>query len=230
MERHLCGLGKTSESKEANGHSHERGVDQADLDELREVEGVQVDGAPIKGNQEADAAKHIEDDLPEGVVDGLFGLGVADKQERADRGDLPAGKEPAKVVREDDDEHRGQEQVHDREEDVATVLGTFGLMMLEIDHVTKGVNGDPAADDADDQSHDHAQRVNVKTLLDFNTLRINELEDQRACKLDNRKSSNQNVLVLDRERQDGHCQQHAEHRATDVDDFRRIPEGDPARS
>ena len=102
-------------------------------------------------------------------------------------------------------------------------------MMLEIDHVTKGVNGDPAADDADDQSHDHAQRVNVKTLLDFNTLRINELEDQRACKLDNRKSSNQNVLVLDRE-QDGHCQKHAEHRATDVDDFRRIAEGDPARS
>ena len=103
-------------------------------------------------------------------------------------------------------------------------------MMLEIDHVTKGVNGDAAADDANDQSHDHAQRINVKTLLDFNALRINELEDQGASKLNNCKSSNQNVLVLDRERQDGHSQQHAEHRATDVDDFRRIAEGDPARS
>ena len=91
-------LVRPAKARQANRHGNERGVDQANLDELREVEGVQVDGAPIKGNQEADAAKHIEDDLPEGVVDGLFGLGVADKQERADRGDLPAGKEPAKVV------------------------------------------------------------------------------------------------------------------------------------
>ena len=122
VERHLRGLRDAGERQQDRGqrrHGRER-VTQGD--ELLKGEDAQGARGVEQRQDERDAADHVHDDLAEGVADGLVGLGVADEQEGAHRGDLPARKQPRHVVREDDQVHGGQEQEHEGEEQRTAVL------------------------------------------------------------------------------------------------------------
>ena len=184
----------------------------------------------VEGDEEPDAAKQIHDDLTECVVDGFICTRVADKQERADGRDLPAGEHPHHVVREHDDEHRREEQEHEREERGAPVLGTFWLMGLEIDHVSEGVHADAAADDADDERHDDRQRINVETGRLMHSMSKTELVHERPYHLYYCKSGGKLVLVLDAKRNDDGGDSNAYCRANIIDNGRRELEKPMRRS
>ena len=102
-----------------------------------------------ESGQKRDAAQHVEDDLGEGVLDGLGRARVANHEERAHGGDFPAAEQPLKVIARHDDEHGREEQEHKRQELRATVgrglpaqRGLVLVMGLEVLHVTQGIHAD----------------------------------------------------------------------------------------
>ena len=122
-----------------------------------------------ESDQKRDAAQHVEDDLGEGVFDGLGRARVANHKERAHGGDFPAAEQPLKVVARHDDEHGREEQEHKRQELRATVgrglpaqRSLVLVVGLEVLHVAQGIHADKAADDTDGEDHDHAHVVQVE--------------------------------------------------------------------
>ena len=122
---------------------------------------------------ESQAAHHVEVDLQDGALARLGCVRVADHEERADGGDLPAGEHPVHVVRGHDDEHRGKEQEHEGRELVTAVVdlaaggaGRLVLVVLEVLHVAQGVHADRAAHQAHDEHHDHGEVIHVERLLE----------------------------------------------------------------
>ena len=83
MERHLRGLGDARQAEAGKREHNQRGGNRAEHDEVREIDALEVDCQVEQGPQEGDTAHQVHDDLAEGVVDGLVGLGEPDEQERA---------------------------------------------------------------------------------------------------------------------------------------------------
>ena len=115
---------------------------RGDVDEAREREGHVGQVHDDERRVEREAADHVEDDLQQRALARLGRAGVADHEERADGGDLPARDEPVEVVGRHDDEHAGEEQEHERQELVAAIVrlatlaaGGLVLVVLEVLHV-----------------------------------------------------------------------------------------------
>ena len=169
MERHLCGLGERGERQQDDRHHQQRGLrgsGAGKLDHARDGQRHAVNVQVHESGQKRDAAQHVEDDLGEGILDGLGRARVANHEERAHGGDFPATEQPLKVVARHDDEHGREEQEHKRQELRATVgrglpaqRGLVLVMGLEVLHVTQGIHADKAADNADGEDHDHAHVV-----------------------------------------------------------------------
>ena len=227
VEGHLRGLREPGEGERRDRQRDEGGVLNADLQELEQRQRAQLDGADVQCAEEGDAADEVHDDLTEGVSHGLLGAGVADEEERAHRGDLPAGEQPHHVVREHDEEHRREEGEHEGEEHRAAILRAFGLVGLEVLHVAEGVHADARADDADDERHEQRQRVEVEPLRDGQAVGERELEHERARHLDGGEHAGRHVLMTDAEEEDGRGDEHAHDHADVVDRGRVEIEGDP---
>ena len=239
VERHLRRLRETRERQATERDGDELGVRSALDDEALERERAEVEHGQVKRHEERDAADEVHDNLAEGVADGFFGARVGDEQERAGRRDLPPCEHPRHIVREHDDEHRREEQEHEREERRTAVLAlqfaqtvSFAVLvdvLLEVHHVAKRINADPAADDADDQRHDDRQRIDVEARHDMRVMGEAELEDHVACDLYRCQGDDEVVLVFHAE-PDDHTGERNAHRATDVvDDLRRELEPVPRR-
>lgn len=108
------------------------------------------EGRERDGDLEGDAAEHVHDDLAECVVDGLFGLREADKQERAQRGDFPSRVDPRHVVGKHDVIHGRKEGEHEREEPGTAIL-LVSMMALEVLHVAERIHADTGTDGSDDE-------------------------------------------------------------------------------
>ena len=172
VERHLCGLGERGERQQDDRHNQQRrlhGAGAGKLDHAGDGHRHAVEVQEHKTRQKRDAAQHVEDDLGEGVFDGLGRARVANHEERAHGGDFPTAEQPLQVVARHDDEHGREEQEHERQELRATVgrglptqRGLVLVMGLEVLHVAQGIHTDEAADDADGEDHDHAHVVQVE--------------------------------------------------------------------
>ena len=108
VERHLCGLGERGERQQNDRHHQQRrlrGSGAGKLDHARDGQRHAVNVQVHESGQKRDTAQHVEDDLGEGVLDGLGRARVANHKERAHGGDFPAAEQPLKVVARHDDEH-----------------------------------------------------------------------------------------------------------------------------
>ena len=191
MEGHLGGLGERRKSKQGQRQHGEAGRGAATAHEGAELEGVHLRAHVNEGKRERDTAEHVHPDLAERVGRGLRRLGVADEEERADGGDFPHREHPHQVVEEHEAEHGGEEGEHHREEDrlaigrrLLALSGELVLMMLEVAHVAAGVHDDAAADDAHDEHHDGAERVDIDRTQHVHAVRDAELKHAHRDGLD----------------------------------------------
>ena len=215
VEGHLRCLGHTRESQAGDGQDDHDGSQGADLQELSEGQGLKTDCAIVEGADECDAAQDVHDDLAEGIADGLFGLGVADEQERAHGGDFPGGEHPGHVVAEHDCEHRTQEQEHDREEDGAAVA-LVSMLCLEVFHIPDRIDADAGTHDADDECHDQGQGVHVQAGLDLDAMSEGEFEHQGCRKLGDAQYQGDDVPVANGVSDDDHADSDADQGADDI--------------
>ena len=204
VERHLRGLRHAGECEQGHrqneyasrggvGNGRVRGGFQENAEQAR----LALKAKPKNCCLECEAAQHVHDDLAERVVDGLFGLREADEQERAQRGDFPSRVNPAQVIGKHDVIHCGKERKHEGEEP-RTAVFLLGMMCLEVFHVAKRVHADTRADDADDEHHDDAERVDMHLAFELHLALNIVFKPQRGKNLANCQHERQHAAILHR--------------------------------
>ena len=109
-------------------------------------------------NEEADRHGRVADPgdderLARGEPVGGIAIPEADQEIAAEADALPAEIEEQQVVRQDQHQHRGDEQVH---------IGEVAAVSLVRAHELGGIEVDEKADEGDDQHHQTRQRVEIE--------------------------------------------------------------------
>ena len=204
VERHLRRLRHAGEREQRHGqneHAGRGGIGDGRIrggfQEHAEQARLALKAKPENCRLECEAAQHVHDDLAERIVDSLFGLREADEQERAQRGDFPSRVNPAQVIGKHNVVHRRKEREHEREEPRAAVF-LLGMMRLKIFHVAKRVHANARADDAQDEHHDDAERVNMHLAFELHLALNIVFKPQRGKNLANCQHERQHAAILHR--------------------------------
>ena len=208
-KRQLGRFGQRRKGQQRHGDGGAGGDDVRQLH--RAVHHRHIDDADGK----AEAAEQVHPQRAEAVVDGFLGTGVADEQEGDDAGDLPEEVHPDKVFREDEAEHRGQEQEQHREKEPAAVF-VFGVVRVVGFHVADGIDADKPAHERRDQAQKHRQAVQPHMGGLFH--RVGDLGPGDEQRLPRRQQNDRVFAVADGQRDDERHEHElaAEHGQVDI--------------